>query len=320
MPAALSLLIAHERKRRCWFWAAVALFYGFGWLALARHATRVAETECTIQPVRDGKCAAVHHGEDGREHGSQWDDCKKPTRWAPAPVGGTVHCWYYRTYPDYVRFAPIAVERNPPIAFALIGAGVVFIVAGLVFARRASSAAPAVASEGAPYRAPSPPDAPPASPVRIVLSGPPGFARWALALAFGPLGLLYLGVLVWSIPSKSGDVHVLDAVVVTVGLLTTYAGLAALGYRAGIDVDVARGILFHWWGLWRPLRRRYAALDALQHAEAKVFRSSKGGSFTELRITFEGRKTWTFVCEHAAAAAGALTAARDAKRHGPNPG
>lgn len=322
MRAELARLIAHERKRRCWFWAAIALFYGVGWLALSRHATRVGEAECTIQrvPAREGKCTAAYRGEDGREHTSQWDDCEKPTRWT-VPVGASVHCWYYRTYPDNVRLEPLPVEPNPPVAFAFVGAGVILFLVGIVFARRASSALPTPSEDGAPYRAPSPrDDPPPAPPRRILLSGSPGFVRWALGLAFGPLGLLFLGVLAWTLPTHSGPVHVMDAVVVTVGLLTTYAGFAAIGYRAGIDVDVSRGILVHWWGLWRPWRRRYAALASLQHAEVKVVRGSRGGSYTELRVTFEGRKTWRSVCEHAASAAGALVAARDARRDESNPG
>ena len=271
-------LRACERAKRLVVLGLVVLAYAVWWLLISWRASRVGETECAVERVADrGMCHVVNHAEDGQEHSGVWDDCNRPTRWAPVPVGTRMHCFYYRSAPDVVFFEPrpLVLWCTPwGVGFVVLGSGLL-AAAGLV---RGRSPAPST----------------PSGPPLLVLprSAGTGCLQWIFAGPFAFLGSVIAvlwGYVQWY---DTGEEWLASLFVTWFGHGVTFLGLLGLFYRSGLVFDARRGVFFSWWGVGWPWFRRYEALSSLQGADASAV--SARGTRRELVLHLARAKVLRF--------------------------
>lgn len=318
----LRVLRARERAKRLFVLGAVVLFYSGSWLFFAWHASRTAETECTI--TRDAYGCSVTHAAVDYEVGLLPNDrdCNHP-KYIPSPggaplvVGAKLRCFYYLAAPDRVRFEPVHHVWLTPGRAAFFGAGLAIVAFGvvvLVMGRRPTepAAAPAApVNPVGPYREPGtvpPPSRPepaPAAtlppPLAIRLSRSSGCA-WILV---GPIfvlssiaGLMAGYVVAWD---HGGDFEA-GQLIFTCLVHPFWIGSAfVLFYRSEVVLDAERGLVWHAWGVFRPWLRAYWPLATLERAVVHTSSAGRGRSIY-LRLVFEGGATRDYGAGHEVAA------------------
>jgi hypothetical protein len=308
----LSRLRAHERAKRLVVLGLVVTVYAAGWLLVAWRASRVGETTCTVERVPDiAYCKLVHHAEDGEEHLLPWDSCERPTRWPPTPVGGAMHCYYFRSFPDSIFFEPRRFVWLTPGRVAFLAAGLVLLALGLLVGMLGRRAPPEGASRAPddPYRVPEPPPpsvAPPSPPpLAIARRSNTGCAAWIIGTPFAVVGALLVvlySVLMWEV---GGDVDLSAVVVAAVCHAVAFLSVLGLGYRSGLVLDASRGLFLSWWGLGRAWFRHYEPLVALSGALVHEGTTGRGYHYRELELVFESgrwRRRYSVADPDAAAA------------------
>jgi hypothetical protein len=308
----LPRLRARERAKRLVVLGLVVTAYAAGWLLVSWRASRIGETTCTVEPVPGiAYCKLVHHAEDGIEHSLPWDVCDRPTWWAPLDVGGTRHCYYFRSFPDAIFFEPRRYVWQTPGRVGFLASGLTLVAAGVLLAICARRSRPREATPVVddPYRKPDPPfplDGPPPRPLVIPRSGRTGCVRWVVATPFALFGMVLAAldtVLMWE---ATGDVELFEVAFSAFCHGVAFVGLLGLAYRSGLVVDAGRGLVFSWWGVGRPWFFRYDALPALRGADVHVVAGR--GTYRELQLQFENGRRWRFMVDDPEAAAARVVA------------
>jgi hypothetical protein len=197
-----------------------------------------------------------------------------PASLGPLPVGSRLHCYYYRSDPDNVFFAPRKHPWPAPIPLALLAVGVAVCSEGFRRRIRSRRRPPVDAAMDDPPAAPLPP-APPRGPLEIPLQE----MFWLRSILGGivliPLSLC-AAALTWLSWGTGGDAITSGLALILMCNAPMLPSAFVVFYSSGLVFDSARGLFYHWRGMPRPWLHTYRPLAAIAKVEIDVYQARQG--------------------------------------------